>query len=105
MDSPIIISLVVSGIGMLTLFLALALLCGLMYLMTALIQDRPGAGTGEQEAGSGKQQAAVIAVALARVERELSTISTPGAKERVSAWRALHHQRKLTLNMPTRRAR
>jgi len=105
MDSPIIISLVVSGIGMLTLFLALALLCGLMYLMTALIQDRPGAGTGEQEAGSGKQQAAVIAVALARVERELSTISTPGAKETVSAWQALHRQRQLTLNIPTRRAR
>ncbi len=107
MDSPIIISLVVSGIGMLTLFLALTLLCGLMYLMTALIQDRPGAGTGEQEAGSGKQQAAVIAVALARAERELSTIGAPGApgEETVSAWRALHHQRKLTLNMPTRRAR
>ncbi|MBE9472649.1 MAG: hypothetical protein IMY75_11145, partial [Chloroflexi bacterium] len=65
MDNPVTISLVVSGVGMLMLFLALTLLCGLMYLMTALIKDRPEAGIGEQgsrgaeeqEAGSRKRQA------------------------------------------------
>jgi Na+-transporting methylmalonyl-CoA/oxaloacetate decarboxylase gamma subunit len=41
MDTPLVISLIVSGIGMLLLFLALAFLCGLMYLMTAFIKDRP----------------------------------------------------------------
>ncbi|MEE9617936.1 MAG: hypothetical protein V3T90_13160 [Anaerolineae bacterium] len=125
MDSPVTISLVVSGIGMLMLFLALTLLCGLMYLMTALIKDRPEAGIGgqgsrgageqgsrgageqrskgaeEQEAGSRKRQAAVIGVALARAEQELSPIDAlrvEGAEDGVSAWRMLHHQRQLTLN-------
>ncbi len=117
MDNPVTISLVVSGVGMLMLFLALTLLCGLMYLMTALIKDRPEAGIGEQgsrgageqrsrgaeeqEAGSRKRQAAVIAVALARAEQELSPIGAlgvEGAEEEISAWRMLHHQRQLTLN-------
>ena len=117
MDSPVTISLVVSGIGMLMLFLALTLLCGLMYLMTALIKDRPEAGIGEQgsrgageqrskgaeeqEAGSRKRQAAVIGVALARAEQELSPIGAlrvEGAEDGISAWRMLHHQRQLTLN-------
>ncbi|MCK4316307.1 MAG: OadG family protein [Anaerolineae bacterium] len=116
MDSPVTISLVVSGIGMLMLFLALAILYGLMYLMTALIKDRPEAGIGGQgsrgaeeqeavrrgqEAGSRKRQAAVIAVALARAEQELSPIGAlgvEGAEEEISAWRMLHHQRQLTLN-------
>ncbi len=109
MDNPVTISLVVSGVGMLMLFLALTLLCGLMYLMTALIKDRPEAGIGEQgsmgteeqEAGSMKRQAAVIGVALARAEQDLSPIGAlgvEGAEEEISAWRMLHHQRQLTLN-------
>jgi Na+-transporting methylmalonyl-CoA/oxaloacetate decarboxylase gamma subunit len=109
MDSPVTISLVVSGVGMLMLFLALAILYGLMYLMTALIKDRPEAGTGgqggrgaeEQEAGSRKRQAAVIGVALARAEQELSPIGAlrvEGAEDGISAWRMLHHQRQLALN-------
>lgn len=116
MDSPVTISLVVSGIGMLMLFLALAILYGLMYPMTALIKDRPEAGTGGQggrgaeeqeavrrgqEAGSRKRQAAVIGVALARAEQELSPIGAlrvEGAEDGISAWRMLHHQRQLALN-------
>jgi Na+-transporting methylmalonyl-CoA/oxaloacetate decarboxylase gamma subunit len=140
MDDPLVVSLVVSGIGMLTLFLALAILCGLMYLMTRItnirfIKDRPEAVAGEQGSrGAGEQgsrgaeeqrskdarerramqrRAAVIAVALARAEADrkrpldLSPIGAPGAGEAVgvSAWRALHHQRQLTLNLPTRRVR
>jgi hypothetical protein len=105
MDNPLIVSLIVSGIGMLMLFLALAFLYGLMYLMTALIKERTEAE--EQEARIRKRQAAVIAVALARAELDLSPIGAPRAEEAagVSAWWALHHQRQLALNTPTRRGR
>ena len=50
MDNPLVISWAVTGVGMLTLFLALAVLCGLMYLMTwmtnirAVVKERPEAG-------------------------------------------------------------
>ena len=119
MDNSVTISLVVSGVGMLMLFLALALLYGLTYLMTALIKDRPGAGGrkqeagGErQEAGSRKRRAAVIAVALARAEQERvipPSVPPIGGEERgggmVSAWRAFHQQRQLTLNLRMRKVR
>jgi Na+-transporting methylmalonyl-CoA/oxaloacetate decarboxylase gamma subunit len=136
MDNPLVISLAVTGIGMLMLFLALAALCGLMYLMTwmtnirAPIEEWPEAGAGEQgrrgaeeQKGKGaeaervmRRKAAAIAVALARAERELGPsgspcpIGAPGAEEsaspqHVSAWRALHHQRQLTRNLPARRIR
>ena len=108
MDNPIIISLVVSGIGMLMLFLALAFLYGLMYLMTTFIKDRAeaqeqGAGDRGQEARSRRLRAAAIGVALARAEQESVAVGLPEAEEPVSSWRALHHQRQLTLNLPTRR--
>jgi Na+-transporting methylmalonyl-CoA/oxaloacetate decarboxylase gamma subunit len=126
MDSPLLISLVVTSIGMLMLFLALAVLYGLMVLMTrvtdvrGLIKERPEAETGEQgskgagsrkqEARDGKRRAAVIGVALARAEQQLSEVGAPGAEEaasswRVSPWRALHHQRQLTVSRRTRRTR
>lgn len=117
MDDPIVISLVVSGIGMLMLFLALVFLYVLMYLMTwitniqALIKDRPAAvADGQRDKGTGEQRAmrwraAVIAVALARAEQELGAIGAPEAEGTSSPWRALHHQRQLTLNRPTRRVR
>ena len=126
MDDPLTISLVVTGIGMLMLFLALAVLYGLMVLMTrmtdirGLIKERPEAETGEQgnkgagsrkqEARDGKRRAAVIGVALACAERELSEAGAPKAEAaasswRVSPWRALHHQRQLTPSLRTRRGR
>jgi len=40
MENPLVISLIVSGIGMLMLFLALAFLYVLMYLMTTFLNDR-----------------------------------------------------------------
>ena len=117
MDNPIIISLVVSGIGMLMLFLALVFLYGLMYLMTTLIKDRPEAGAGErdkvgvweappnrvgtEEQGAMRRRAAVIAVALARAEQEQvipPAVPPMGGEGAVNCWRALHHQRQLTLN-------
>jgi len=124
MDNPIVISLVVSGIGMLMLFLALAFLYGLMYLMTTLIKDRPGVeekgsmgedvcgSVGADEQRAMRWRAAVIGVALARAEQERvvpPSVPPIGGEERgrgvVSPWRALHHQRQLTLNLPTRRVR
>ena len=113
MDNPIVISLVASGIGMLMLFLALALLYGLIYLMTVLIKDRPEVEVETEEQGKGRteeqravrRQAAVIGVALARAERDLATAGALGAEEPVNAWRALHHQRQLMLNLRTRRTR
>ena len=119
MDSPLVVSLVVTGIGMLMLFLALAFLCGLMYLMTAVIRDRPEGGTGEyggveggecgsvgvEERRAMRRKAAVIGVALARAEQELSTIGAPETGAAFSAWRTLHHQRQLTLNLRARKGR
>jgi Na+-transporting methylmalonyl-CoA/oxaloacetate decarboxylase gamma subunit len=130
MDDPLVISLAVTGVGMLMLFLALAILCGLMYLMTwmtnirAPIEEWPEAEAEEQGSRGAEEQrskgaeaervmrrkAAAIAVALARAERELGPIGAPGAEEaaspqHVSAWRALHHQRQLTRNLPARRIR
>jgi Na+-transporting methylmalonyl-CoA/oxaloacetate decarboxylase gamma subunit len=135
MDDPITISLAVTGIGMLMLFLALALLYGLMVLMTRMtatrgrIIERPEARSGEQgdrgarEQGSMgaevrrvmRRRAAVIGVALARSEQRSSAVNAPGAGEaaiswhascsRISPWRALHHQRQLTPSLPTRRGR
>jgi Na+-transporting methylmalonyl-CoA/oxaloacetate decarboxylase gamma subunit len=136
MDSPLAISLFVTGVGMLTLFLALALLYGLMYLMTALIRERleeqgsrgaegQGSGGAEEQGSRGaeeqgsrgaeeqramKRRVAVVAVALARAERERNAAGAPEGETaaspwRVSAWRALHHQRQLTRGMRTRGVR
>lgn len=124
MNNPIVVSLFVSGIGMLMLFVALALLYGLMYLMTWITSlraptgerpdvtarrgedDRQGAGGTERGARNLKRQAAVIAVALARAELDLSPIGASGAEGAgASAWWALHHQRQLMRGVPTRRAR
>ena len=109
MDNPIVISLVVSGIGMLMLFLALALLYGLMYLMTALVKDRPegeaeGQGgreaEGQKDRGARKQTAmrqrvAVIGVALARAELELCSAGLPEIEARPSPWQQYHRHRLL----------
>lgn len=102
MQDPLSTSLVVTGVGMLALFVALALLYGLMYLMTAFIKDPPVATLAPDEdappAPGIALQVAVIAVALARAEQELLAASAPPVDETPSAWRALHHQRQLTHN-------
>lgn len=111
MDHPLVVSLIVTGVGMLILFLALALLYGLMVLMTTLVKDRRGKGTDEPGGGKTQEQeptrrrAAAIAVALARAEQELSLARPPREGEAVSPWRALHHHRQLTLNLRMRRGR
>ena len=84
--------------------------CASMYLMTALIKDRPSPEKPKtvnvkHETRNTKQHAAVIAVALARAELETSAVGTPPVEDTASPWRTLHHQRQLALNRFTRRAR
>ena len=112
MENGLVVSLAVSGLGMLLLFIALAILYGLMYLMTSVLRD-PGAvpvhrGPEEQRVPGGTEaatRAAVIAVALARARQEPSPVGVPAGSEgigadaqclEVSAWWALHHDRQLT---------
>jgi Na+-transporting methylmalonyl-CoA/oxaloacetate decarboxylase gamma subunit len=110
-DHELVIALAVTGIGMLVLFVTLSVLCGLMYLMTACIKDRPKAEAeepGRRDATgqtTRRRRAAVIAVALARAEYELSTDKALSEQEMASAWRELHHHRQLILNLPKRRVR
>ena len=111
MENPLIVSLIVSGVGMVLLFIALGILYGLMYLMTAVIKDRPAdVFTGEaidegtaDTADEAKRIAAVIGVALARAERETFAPSAP--PEEASPWWTLHLQRQLTNRIPMRSAR
>ena len=99
MDNPIIISLAISGIGMLMLFLALTLLYGLMYLMTWVtgISLRPKVQPdAEEERGENlKQRVAAIAVALARAELESGPIISSKPKIVSSSWQQYHRHRLL----------
>ena len=121
MENLFVVSLVVSGLGMLLLFIALAILYGLMYLMTAVLRDRtaaPGQAEPEGQRVAGGEEAAdratVIGVALARARQEQSPVGVPAMGEgtgadaqrlEVSAWWALHHDRQLTHRPNTRRNR
>jgi Na+-transporting methylmalonyl-CoA/oxaloacetate decarboxylase gamma subunit len=102
MQDPLTASLVVTGLGMLILFAAMALLYGLMVAMTALIRDRateeasPPGGTGESgRKDRQKLRAAVIAVGLARAELEWERDASARARTAASPWRQYHHQRLL----------
>jgi len=112
MDNPLTLALTVSGIGLLALFAALAVLYGLMYAMTAFIKDRPVAKQEEpapavetdERASPAARRAAVIAVALARAELEQNpagTLPETGS----SPWGQYHRRRLLDLNLRTRTGR
>ena len=121
MENLFVVSLVVSGLGMLLLFVALAILYGLMYLMTTVLRDpsdTPVQAEPEEQrvpgGGEVRYRAAVIGVALARARQEPSSAGVPVAGEGigadaqrlgVSAWWALHHDRQLTHKPNTRRTR
>jgi Na+-transporting methylmalonyl-CoA/oxaloacetate decarboxylase gamma subunit len=112
MGSPLSTSLIVTGIGMLMLSLALTFLYGLMYLMTAVLKDRPprrgpaaGVEKPDEPGREDRLRAAAIAVALARAELERGAAGAPAAGETVSAWWAFHHQRQLMPRTRTRRSR
>ena len=127
MDSPVVTALVITGIGVPMLFLALAMLCGLMYALTALTREGREEGyKGEGEEGNkegrkqgykgeageqdlARQRAAIVGVALARAEAECGRPSRPEVKEtqsasHVSPWWTLHHQRQLARQPHTRKA-
>ena len=115
MQDPLTISLFISGVGMLMLFVALGFLYGLMYLLTKYVTDRPEPQAEDQPAGEespvserGRRTAAVIAVALARAEQAQGVTGTPAPPAEggpASLWWMAHHQRQLTQNGPARRFR
>jgi Na+-transporting methylmalonyl-CoA/oxaloacetate decarboxylase gamma subunit len=115
MEDPLTISLFVTGVGMLMLFVALGFLYGLMYLLTEYVTDRPEPQAEDQPTAgerpiseSGRRTAAVIAVALARAEQAQSSPDTPepsGGGRSASLWWMTHHQRQLAQNRPARRSR
>jgi Na+-transporting methylmalonyl-CoA/oxaloacetate decarboxylase gamma subunit len=111
LENGLLVALAVSGLGMLLLFIALAILYGLMYLMTSVVRDPDAAavhaGPEEQRVPGGKEaatRAAVVAVALARARQEPSPAGVLAGGEdmgadaqrlEVSAWWTLHHDRQL----------
>lgn len=110
MESPLVTALVVSGIGLVVLFLALAALYGLMLLMTWALRDRPASPDARaREAvplvSDARLQAAAVAIALARAEDEAGAAGVPSGEEPGSRWWSLHHQRQLTLRLRLRRGR
>ena len=115
MQDPLTISLFVTGVGMLMLFVALGFLYGLMYLLTEYVTDRPETQAEAQPAASerpisekGRRTAAVIAVALAGAEQAQNSPDTPEPSRgggSASPWWMAHHQRQLTQNRPAGRSR
>ena len=117
MDNLVVMALVVSAVGMFLLFVALAFLYGLMYLMTAVLKDpTPEPAPLAEESGIDAVDKAVVwraaaaaaaVAALARAEHELRSArpSAPGETAEggaASPWWALHHSRQL-LAEPTKR--
>ncbi|RLC66849.1 MAG: hypothetical protein DRI48_03785 [Chloroflexi bacterium] len=120
MEHTLTTSLNITAVGMLTLFSALALLYGLMYLLTWITGlrtptgersdvEEPHPDNEKRRDDPSKQRVAAIAVALARAELEAevrTNVASPaGATGKISPWWALHHQRRLTLNQPPPRGR
>jgi Na+-transporting methylmalonyl-CoA/oxaloacetate decarboxylase gamma subunit len=102
-------TLLISAVGMTLLFLALLLLTGLMFLLTAVTRERarkpPTAPVTESAPDTLRARAAVIAVALARAEQESAPVAPTEMEEMPSAWRALHQQRQLNRGLPARRSK
>ncbi len=104
MDNLLETASIVSGIGMLVLFVALTLLYGLMLLMTTLFKERAEEPPGVAVDGGGKRRrAAAIAVLLARAEAERGALATPGSEE--SPWLHYHRQRGLEHGLWKRKGR
>ena len=103
------IALTTSAIGMGLLFLALVVLYGLMYLMTALTGEGEQPSAGEQSAprpSAGRRQAAAIGAALARAEAEMEAgAGLPVEGSGLTPWQAYHRHRLLELRTPPGRPR
>jgi hypothetical protein len=110
MARTLVTALVVSGLGMLALFLAMCLLYGLMYGMTAFIKGPSttsalteggnSASLGDDSEAGARRRAAAIAVALARAELDGGAIDASETDEAASAWWTLHQQNQLTRYRP-----
>ena len=106
MENPLAIALTVSGVGLLILFGALAFLCGLMYVMTTILRDRPDVKEklpvpiveADGKSAHVMQKVAVVAVALARAELESSLARPPEAEVGLSPWGQYHRHRLLSVN-------
>ena len=106
MENLLLDSLLVTVVGMTLLFIALAILYGLMYLMTAVLRDpAPAADESAAEPAAGDRtavlQAAAIAVALTRAQQEALGAPPVEGEGGGSRWWLLHHIRRLTMQ-PTR---
>ncbi len=105
MENPLTTSLVITAIGMSLLFLSLVLFYGILSLLTAITRERAReAERQEPEVHASERralQAAVIAIALARIEAAQGPGSagkdagvSAGALD-TTAWWSMHHQQRL----------
>lgn len=109
MANPLITSLQVVGIGMVLLFIFLGALAGLVYWMTSVIKEPKQEEAAEAEPpekadqSSVKKRVAVIAVALARAQVEMSSYSLPEEEDRFNSWREFYRFHQMSRSVPTRR--
>ncbi|MBN1956219.1 MAG: hypothetical protein JW900_14400 [Anaerolineae bacterium] len=99
MDKALAAALAISAVGLAMLFAALLLLCGLMYLVTALFRERARPTPPPAARTSAAGQAAAVAVALARAEIEHQA-APPAPADRPSSWQQYHRQRMLNRTGP-----
>ena len=111
MDSDLTTALVISGVGLLMLFAALAFLYGLIYAMTVIFKDRPDdveqkgpapAAGADRGAAHAKRRAAVVAVALARAQLQSSPAGSPETEIGIGPWGQYHRHRQLGLTLCVR---
>jgi Na+-transporting methylmalonyl-CoA/oxaloacetate decarboxylase gamma subunit len=118
MDSPLVVSLVISVIGMTLLFLTLLLFYFLIVLLGSVSGEQPPVGEPRvpPESGSAtfeeeRLQAAVLGVSLARAETQSGPApgrsaprGGPSGPQRSSPWWDLHHARRLSPSARPRRS-
>jgi len=109
----VILALKISGAGILVLLLVLALLAGIVSLLTRFIKDAPE----EEDAGDADEtvdtvvvetndhaKIAVMAVAIARAQSEFS-VSTKSDSMSLNSWGQFHLSRRLNLSSSIRRSK
>lgn len=112
------IALKISGIGIVVLLLVLALLAGIVYLLTIFLVDKEDKKETVVEATSEKTEekekvetksdlllAAALAVAIARAQADTQIAFTDATTGEVNAWRQFGLQRRLTQSSTIRRTR
>ncbi|MBN2257340.1 MAG: OadG family protein [Anaerolineaceae bacterium] len=116
MENILLDALKISGIGIFALLLILALLAGVVSLMTKHIKDKPEEDTVEEAAPqlqaaskTGKKSnlglVAAIAVAIAKAQSEMTMAGDGTQPGEVNAWRQFQLHRRLTQSSTIRRAK